>query len=151
MEDTRSNQPQPSILVVDDDEALVATFQKFFEIKKFSVDTACNGCDAAAKIATGSYDVALIDVALPDMKGTDLLPMFKRMIPGTRKIVLTGYANTENAMEAVNKGASFFMTKPIKLGVLFDVVSKQLEERAMELRFMQEKSMELFARKAMQS
>jgi DNA-binding NtrC family response regulator len=127
------NRPQkPYILIVDDDKNLVVTFQKFFEMKKFSVDTACTGCEATLKIASRDYDVAIIDVSLPDMRGTQLLLKFRKTIPATRKIVLTGFANTESAIEAVNNGASFFLAKPVRLDRLLDVVYKQLEERVRE-------------------
>jgi DNA-binding NtrC family response regulator len=130
-------------LIVDDDKNLVETFQKFFEIKKFGVDTACTGCEAATKIASRDYDVALIDICLPDMKGTELLLKFRKTIPATRKIILTGFTNTENAVEAVNNGASFFLAKPIRLDKLLDVVKKQLEERARELQLCRQLGMDI--------
>lgn len=145
LEENEHQRKKPSILIVDDDKNLVLTFKKFFEMKKFSVDTACMGCDAALKIASKDFDVALIDLALPDMKGTELLLKFRKTIPGTRKIVLTGFANTENAIEAVNNGASFFLAKPVRLDRLLDVVNKQLEEREREYQLCHQKWMELLA------
>lgn len=136
-------QKRPSILIVDDDKSLVGSFQKFFEMKKFEVETACNGCDAALKIASRDFDVALIDIALPDMKGTELLLKFRKTIPATRKIILTGFANAENAIEAVNNGASFFLAKPVRLDRLLEVVHKQLEEREQECQLCRQKWMEL--------
>jgi two-component system nitrogen regulation response regulator NtrX len=139
-------QPKPSILIVDDDKSLLETFRKFFEIKKFDVDSACTGGEAASKIAHRDYDVALIDIFLPDMKGTELLLKFKKTIPGTRKIVVTGYSNVENTIEAVNNGASFFLTKPVRLDKLLEVVNQQLKERVLVLQFCQENGMKLLAR-----
>jgi len=145
LDDNEHQQKKPSILIVDDDKSLVSTFQKFFEMKEFSVDTACMGCDATLKIASRDYDLALIDVALPDMKGTELLLKFKKTIPGTRKIILTGFANAESAIEAVNNGASFFLAKPVRLDRLLEVVKKQLEERERECQLCRQKWMELLA------
>jgi DNA-binding NtrC family response regulator len=131
---------------VDDDKSLLETYRRFFEIKKFDVDSACTGGEAATKIESRDYDVALIDIFLPDMKGTELLLKFKKTIPGTRKIMLTGYSDVECTIQAVNNGASFFLTKPVKLDKLLGVVSQQLEERARELQLCQQKGMELLAR-----
>jgi len=143
----KKDQPpnKPSILIVDDDKNLVESFRKFFEMKNFAVETACRGCDAALKVSNKEYDVALIDISLPDMKGTELLPKFRKTIPGTRKIVLTGFANTENAIEAVNNGASFFLAKPVRLDRLLEVVNKQLEERERECQLCRQKWMELLS------
>lgn len=143
MGETNCQQRKPSIIIIDDDNNLLSTFQKFFEMKGFGVDTACRGCDAALKIAERDYDVALIDIALPDMKGTELLLKFRKTIPGTRKIILTGFANTENAIDAVNNGASFFMAKPVRLDRLLEIVKKQLEERERECQLCRQKWMEL--------
>jgi DNA-binding NtrC family response regulator len=145
MVENKEQQKKPSILIVDDDKSMVSSFQKFFEIKKFDVDTACSGCDAALKIASRDFDVALIDIALPDMKGTELLLKFKKTIPGTRKIILTGFANTENAIEAVNNGASFFLAKPVRLDRLLEVVHKQLEERERDCQLCRQKWIELLS------
>lgn len=142
---TTQQQSKPSILIVDDDKSLLETFRKFFEIKKFNVDSACTGGEATSKIANRDYDVALIDVVLPDMKGTELLLKFKKTIPGTRKIVITGYSNAENTIEAVNNGASFFLTKPVRLDKLLEVVNQQLKERALVLQFCQQNGMKLLA------
>lgn len=62
-----------------------------------------------------------------------VLSKFRRTIPATRKIIMTGYATLENAVEAVNNGAGFFLMKPVKLDTLLGVVNKQLQERAMEI------------------
>jgi DNA-binding NtrC family response regulator len=132
LEGNGTHSKKPSILIVDDDKSLVGSFQKFFEMKEFDVEAACSGYDAAMKITGRDFDVALIDIALPDMRGTELLLKFRKTIPGTRKIILTGFANTENAIEAVNNGASFFLAKPVRLDKLLDVVNKQLEERERE-------------------
>jgi DNA-binding NtrC family response regulator len=137
---------KPSILIVEDDQELLESLKKFFEIKKFVVDCACTGCEAAEKIAAADYDVALIDIFLPDLNGMTLLPKFRRTIPATRKIIMTGYVTLENAIEAVNNGAAFFFAKPMKLNILLEVVNKQLQERAMELQLFQQKLEEFKAK-----
>lgn len=142
----KNEQQKPSILIVDDDKNLVGTFRKFFEIKKFTVDTACAGCEAVLKIEALDYDIAIIDVSLPDMKGTELLLRFRKTIPSTRKIILTGYASTEAAMDAVNNGASFFLSKPVRLDRLLDVVNNQLEERTREMELCRQKGMGILAK-----
>jgi len=124
---------KPFILIIEDDENLLMTLKRYLELKGFAIDTACSGKEAAAKIATTDYDVAIIDVTLPDIKGTELLPKFRRTIPAVRKIVMTGYVTVDNAIEAVNNGASLFLAKPVKPDNLLAVIKRQLEERELEM------------------
>jgi len=63
---------KPSILIVDDDIAILRVFTKIFERKGYSVDVAVKGKEAIQKLNINHYDVALIDLALPDMEGTKL-------------------------------------------------------------------------------
>jgi DNA-binding NtrC family response regulator len=130
---------KPTILIVEDDKDLLESYKQFFEDNMFDVDCTCTGSEAAEKIATKDYDLALIDIVLPDMRGTILLPKFRRTIPTTRKIIITGYVTLENVVDAINNGAKFFLSKPVKLDDLLEAANKQLEIRARELELFQKK------------
>jgi len=77
------------------------------------VDTAVTGREAIQKSNTGFHNLALIDIRLPDMEGTQLLTKMRDTVPKMVKILATGYPSQANAVEAVNKGADGYVVKPI--------------------------------------
>jgi len=101
------------ILIVDDDESVRKSLIMILEEKGYSVDTAENGREAIEKSNRNFYNIALIDIRLPDMEGTQLLTAMKETLPKMVKIMVTGYPGLENAIEAVNKGADGYVVKPI--------------------------------------
>jgi DNA-binding NtrC family response regulator len=101
------------ILVIDDDEAVVKSMARLLEFEGYLVDTAETGEEAVEKSKHNFYNLALIDIRLPDMEGTQLLTAMRDTTPRMVKIILTGYPSMNNAIDAVNKGADGFITKPI--------------------------------------
>ena len=80
---------KPSILIVDDDKSILNIFTKIFQRKGYFVTVAEKGQEAIEKIGLGDYDIALIDLSLPDMEGDTLFPLIKNSSPKTLKIMLT--------------------------------------------------------------
>ena len=117
------------ILVVDDDEAIVKSFKTILQAEGYSVDTAKTGREAIEKSKTKFYNLALLDIRLPDMEGTKLLTQMHRTMPKMMKIMVTGYSSLENAVEAVNMGADAYVMKPVKPDELLTVVGKKLKEQ----------------------
>ena len=101
------------ILVIDDDEVVLKNFKAILELEGYNVDTAVTGKEAIQKSKTSFYNLALIDIRLPDMEGTQLLTAMRDTIPKMVKIIVTGYPSQENAVEAVNMGADGYVVKPI--------------------------------------
>lgn len=101
------------ILVVDDDEAVLRSMARLLEFEGYQVDTAKTGGEAVEKSRLNLYNLAVIDIRLPDMEGTDLLKALRDSVPKMVKIILTGYPSMKNAIEAANKGADAYVTKPI--------------------------------------
>jgi len=101
------------ILVIDDDEAVVKSMARLLEFEGYQVDTAGTGGEAVEKSKRNFYNLALIDIRLPDMEGTQLLTRMSDTTPRMVKIILTGYPSMNYAIDAVNKGADGFITKPV--------------------------------------
>jgi len=101
------------ILVIDDDEAVVKSMARLLEFEGYQVDTAGTGEEAVEKSNRNFYNLALIDIRLPDMEGTQLLTAMRDTTPRMMKIILTGYPSMNYAIDAVNKGADGFITKPV--------------------------------------
>lgn len=117
------------ILVVDDDGSIRKVLKTILEGEGYHVDIAENGQEALEKSNANFYNLALIDIKLPDMKGTELLTTMKVTMPKMIKIVITGYPSLENAIEAVNKGADAYVLKPFKMDKVLKKIEKHLKKQ----------------------
>jgi DNA-binding NtrC family response regulator len=128
-----------TIIVVDDDESIRKTLSTLLEEKGYIVDTAENGKEAIEKSNTKFYNLALIDVRLPDMEGTQLLTAMMKTTPKMVKIMLTGFPAMQNAIDAVNKGADGYIIKPTNIGDLLDTIKKHLEKQQETKKYSEER------------
>ena len=86
------------ILIIDDDENTRGTLSQIFEQKGFQVETAANGKEALERVGGGSYDIALIDLMLPDQSGLDLVQSFRKSDPDMASVIITGHTSTDSAI-----------------------------------------------------
>jgi DNA-binding NtrC family response regulator len=130
-----------SILIVDDDTEVRKTLSSILDKEGYLVETVENGKQAIRACEKSLFDVALIDIELPDMKGTALLNRLKQEQPRMVKIIITGFPSLENAMKAVNEGANGYVLKPFDVQELLEMIRKHLDEKKAEyLRTWTEKS-----------
>ena len=127
------------IIVIDDDESIRKTLATILEDEGYSVDTAESGKEALLKTNADFYNLALIDVRLLDMEGTELLVRIKETVPRMRKIIITGYPTVHNAIEAVNRNADAYLVKPFDVSKALFVIREQLKKQEAEKRYNQEK------------
>ena len=127
------------ILVVDDDESIRKTLATILEEKGFLVDTAENGKEAMRKSKARFYNLALIDIRLPDMEGTELLSAMKETTPRMVKIIITGYPSLQNAIEAVNKGADAYILKPFNVESVLNTIKEHLKKQQEAKKYSEEK------------
>jgi len=114
------------ILVVDDDETIRRTMKVILEREGYQVATASTGKEAIEKTMKNFYNLALLDIRLPDMEGVELLEHLKESTPKMRKIMITGYPSMQNAIAALNKKADLYLTKPVDPSYLLAVIQEQL-------------------------
>ena len=127
------------ILVVDDDEGIRNSLATILKDEGYTVDVAKNGSEAIEKSRVAFYNVALIDIRLPDMEGTEILTRMRDTVPKIRKIILTGYPSLQNAIEAVNRKADAYILKPVEVEKLLDTVREQLKLQEMEKKYSEKK------------
>jgi len=127
------------ILVVDDDENIRNTMKTILEDEGYIVDSAANGRDAIKRTEETAYNVALIDIRLPDMEGVELLKLMRDAVPKTRKIMVTGYPSMQNAVAALNKNADAYLIKPVDIEKLLSTVKEQLQLQENEREFSEQK------------
>ncbi|MGP8068309.1 MAG: response regulator [Candidatus Bathyarchaeia archaeon] len=135
------------ILVVDDDESVRTVFSTELTKAGYIVEAAESGKQAIQKANAEFYNLALIDIRLPDMQGTELLVTLKQTTPKMRKIIVTGYPDVNNAIDALNRDADGYLTKPVALDTLLTKVKEQLEIQRGEEEYGQKKSEDFFVTK----
>jgi CheY-like chemotaxis protein len=111
-----------SILCVDDEEAVLALFQRAFEKTDYTIYTARDGLEALEQVRQHRPDVVLLDVAMPTMRGDEALPLIHEIDPTTAVVIVSGQVLEYEARDLLAKGAFDFLEKPIDLKHLFDVV-----------------------------
>jgi DNA-binding NtrC family response regulator len=127
------------ILVVDDDENIRKVLKTILEDEGYTVDEAEDAKKAIEKSRRNVYNLALIDIRLPDMEGIELLTRMKDTVPKMRKIIITGYPTLQNAIEAVNRGADAYILKPFDMEKVLATIKEQLRKYEEEKRYSQEK------------
>lgn len=127
------------ILVIDDDENIRKILVTILTDEGYDVGTAATARKALEKTKKEFYNVALIDIRLPDMEGIELLTRFKPTTPRMRKIIITGYPTLQNAVKAVNKGADAYIMKPFDVEKVLETIKEQMKKQEDEKRFSQER------------
>jgi len=127
------------ILIVDDDESIRKILSTILEDEGYVVETAENGREAIDKSTMTFYNLALIDVRLPDIEGVTLLARLKETVPRMRKIIITGFPTIQNAIEAVNNKADGYMLKPFEISKILETIREQLKKQQEEKEYNQNK------------
>ncbi len=115
-----------NIIVVDDDKSILRTLTRILQKSGYEVETAETGKDAMDKMEKNHYSLALVDVRLPDIDGTDLLVSMKDHLRGTVKIVITGFPSMEMGVKALDGGADAYLVKPVKPDDLLALIEEKL-------------------------
>ncbi len=127
------------ILIVDDDENIRKVLTTILEDEGYIVESVGTAKKAIAKTGKKFYNLALIDVRLPDMEGIELLTRMKDATPKMRKIIITGYPTLQNAVEAVNRGADAYIIKPFDMKKTLRTIKEELTKQEKEKRYSQDK------------
>ena len=127
------------ILIVDDDENIRKVLTTILEDEGYIVESVGTAKKAIAKTGKKFYNLALIDVRLPDMEGIELLTRMKDATPKMRKIIITGYPTLQNAVEAVNRGADAYIIKPFDMKKTLRTIKEELTKQEEEKRYSQQK------------
>jgi DNA-binding NtrC family response regulator len=123
---------KPEILVIDDEEGIRKLLATILTENGYNVDTAANGEEAIRKANEKVYNIALIDIMLPDISGVELLTQIKEVKPRTRKIIMTGNPSFQNAVEALNRGADAYVMKPLDVEKMLNTIAEQYAKQEVE-------------------
>ncbi len=117
------------ILLVDDDPTFLQVARSILGKKGYRVEMATSAAQALARMENTFINVAILDIVLPDMTGTELLAMLLDMHPDMIAIMLTGYSSKDNAVQSLNSGAFAFLEKPADPEILLSVIKRGLEKQ----------------------
>ncbi len=117
------------ILVVDDEEIARTNIQRVLLNQGYLVDTAGNGIDALKKVEAQDFDLIITDLKMEKMNGIELLESIKELAPRTDMIVVTGFATVDSAVDALTRGAAYYLSKPFKLDDLRATVKRVLDKK----------------------
>lgn len=122
----------PRMLIVDDEPNMRQILSDVFSDEGMSVDTAADGATAVSLLEKRSYDVAVVDLKLPDITGIDVIREIRRRNLSTVILMITAYSAVDTAIEAMKLGAYDYITKPFKvekLKMLIDNAIKGASDR----------------------
>ncbi len=124
---------QLKVLIVDDESELRRSVSSILANAipniQFQVEEADNGVAALDKVKTGSWDLVLMDVKMPEMDGLEALVKIKEHDPRTFVVIMTAHSNLNDAVLAIKEGAYDYLEKPVKSERLVQIVTKALEAR----------------------
>lgn len=118
----------PRILIVDDDEAIRVAMQEYLEMQKFNTETVSSAEKAITFLKGNTMDIVVTDIRMLGMDGLELTDLIKKEYD-TDVIVMTGYSNEHSYEEAISKGASDFIFKPVRFEELSLRLKRVLKER----------------------
>lgn len=129
----------PNILIVDDDVNTCEAIGLILREKGWNIEIVHTGKEAIRKSEEGAFNVALLDIRLPDIEGTKLLKLLHETTPKMIKIMVTGHPALRNAVEALNDGADAYLMKPVRPEDLLITIKAKVEEQQHAERMTEEK------------
>ena len=119
----------PRILVVDDEPSMRQMLAIVLKREGYDVSLAENGRMAVAALERGPFDLLISDIKMPDMSGVEVLRAAKQIDPDILGIMITAFASTETAIEAMRLGACDYLSKPFDIDLLKMKVREKVENR----------------------
>lgn len=124
-----TTQEKPRILIVDDDRGITGSLSMVLQSEGYQTDVAHTIKEAKEKSNENDYDLAILDIKLPDGEGTSLLKALSDTSPKILKIMLTGYPMLRNAVDSVNEGADAYLIKPVDVERLLETIKSKIEKQ----------------------
>ena len=115
------------LAVIDDEPIVCQRLKQIFKKGSYEVETFGEGRTALQRMAEKNFQLILSDIRLPDMDGLEILKRIKKEYPGTEVILITGYATLDQAVEAVKKGAFYYLAKPFSPNQVLAIVGRAVD------------------------
>lgn len=125
----QSGEKKPAILIVEDDESARKFLSRIFTHLDFPFVAVESGEQALYFAAETKFDIAFVDMVLSGMDGVKTLAGLKKLIPGLKAVVFTGFAEQQMIEDALNMGAVGVLEKPFSLTEIFGIMSRLVTDR----------------------
>jgi len=122
------------VIIVEDNVEVLESLSEILTSEGYEIETATSGEEGIKKCRTEQFSLALLDIKLPDMEGTQVLEVLHREFPGMVKIMITGHPSLENAVASLKRGADAYLMKPINPANLLKVLDEKMRERVLRER-----------------
>ncbi|MBD3257326.1 response regulator [candidate division GN15 bacterium] len=122
------------LLIVDDEEEFLESIAKRLEMRDFDVRTATRGAQAVDIARKEKFDLALLDLKMPEMDGKQVLEILKKEHKHLEVIILTGHGSVDSAVDCTKLGAFGYLPKPYELDKLLETLQQAYQAR-MEKKF----------------
>ena len=126
--------PRGHILIIDDEASLRQTLARILQRAGFEVTTAANGKDGLALVHEHPFDLLYLDIRMPDVSGLELLKSIHTKFPDLPVILFTAQPDLNSAVEALRRGATDYLLKPLKPQTVIDRTQAILSDRQKERR-----------------
>ena len=121
------------VLIIDDTKNIRLMLSKCLELEGYSVDMAIDGKQGLEMLLNKTYDLAFLDIKLPEIRGTEVLRRVKSQGIKTPIIVITAYATVSNAVECTNLGAVAYVQKPFSSEKIKNVLHSLMSENPSDI------------------
>jgi len=115
------------ILVIDDERSIRNTLKEIIEYEQHEVDVAENGIEGLDALGRNAYDIALLDIKMPEMDGIEVLQRINEKHPDVQVVMISGHGNVDTAVKALKLGAYDFIEKPLDLNRLLVTLRNALD------------------------
>ena len=122
------------VIIVEDNVEVLESLSEILTSEGYEVETATSGEEGIKKCRTEQFSLALLDIKLPDMEGTQVLEVLHKEFPDMVKIMITGHPSLENAVASLKRGADAYLMKPINPAKLLKVLDEKMRERVLRER-----------------
>lgn len=124
--------PKEKILIVDDEQSMRELLTIMLKREGYLVTSASNGEEAVKLLNREIFDLAITDIKMPKLNGLELLKVLKEIAPQTIVLMITAFASTETAVEAMKEGAYDYLTKPFKIDEVKLIIKNALEKKRLQ-------------------
>ena len=121
-----------NILIIEDEERLRANMKVVLGFEGYSVTTAADGNQGVAYLRDASFDLVITDIKMEGLNGFEVMEYIAAHTPHTPVIVMTGYASTTSAVEALRQGAYDYIAKPFEIEIIRFSIERALEKSRLQ-------------------
>jgi two-component system, NtrC family, response regulator HydG len=118
-----------NLMIIENDRAVAFCLKEYLGLAGYDSEVFTNPCEGVRAFRLGGYDAVLTDIKMPELSGLDVLAEIRSQDPAAHVIIMTGYADLENAIAAINAGAYAFFRKPLELDKLKECLQRIERER----------------------